>query len=35
MIKPEDVAEMVVNIYKQSKETLTEEISIMPIVGVL
>ncbi|HEY7534570.1 MAG TPA: SDR family NAD(P)-dependent oxidoreductase [Thermodesulfobacteriota bacterium] len=35
MIKPEDVAGMVLNIYRQPKETLTEEIVIMPIGGVL
>lgn len=33
MMKPEDVARAVVNIYKQPKETLTEEIVIMPIGG--
>jgi NAD(P)-dependent dehydrogenase (short-subunit alcohol dehydrogenase family) len=33
MIKPEDVAEMVLNIYKQPKEALTEEIVLMPIEG--
>jgi NAD(P)-dependent dehydrogenase (short-subunit alcohol dehydrogenase family) len=35
MIKPEDVARAVVSIYKQPRETLTEEIVIMPIGGVL
>ena len=35
MIKPEDIAIAVVNIYKQPRETLTEEIVIMPIGGVL
>ena len=35
MIKPEDVAKAVMNIYKQPRETLTEEIVIMPIGGVL
>jgi NADP-dependent 3-hydroxy acid dehydrogenase YdfG len=35
MMKPEDVARAVVNIYKQPKETLTEEIVIMPIGGAL
>jgi NAD(P)-dependent dehydrogenase (short-subunit alcohol dehydrogenase family) len=35
MINPREVAEMVVNIYKQPKETLTEEVVLMPIGGVL
>jgi len=35
MIKPEDVARAVVGIYKQPRKTLTEEIVIMPIGGVL
>lgn len=35
MIKPEDIARAVMNIYKQPLETLTEEIVIMPIGGML
>jgi NAD(P)-dependent dehydrogenase (short-subunit alcohol dehydrogenase family) len=35
MMKPQDVARAIVNIYKQPRETLTEEIVIMPIGGVL
>jgi NAD(P)-dependent dehydrogenase (short-subunit alcohol dehydrogenase family) len=35
MIKPKDVAAMIVNIYKQSQETLTEEVTILPIGGAL
>ncbi|MER3445757.1 MAG: short-chain dehydrogenase [Candidatus Dadabacteria bacterium] len=35
MMKPEDVARAVVNIYKQPGGTLTEEIVIMPVGGVL
>lgn len=35
MIRPQDIAATVVNIYKQSKETLTEEVVIMPVGGAL
>jgi NAD(P)-dependent dehydrogenase (short-subunit alcohol dehydrogenase family) len=35
MMKPQDVARAIVNIYKQPRETLTEEIVIMPIGGML
>jgi NAD(P)-dependent dehydrogenase (short-subunit alcohol dehydrogenase family) len=35
MIKPNDIAKAVVNIYKQPKEVMTEEIVLMPIGGVL
>ncbi len=33
MINPEDVARMIVNVYKQPKITLTEEVLMMPIGG--
>jgi len=33
MIKARDVAKMVLNVYKQPKETLTEEVVILPIGG--
>lgn len=35
MIKPKDVAVMTVNIYKQARETLTEEVTIIPAGGAL
>jgi NAD(P)-dependent dehydrogenase (short-subunit alcohol dehydrogenase family) len=35
MIKPQDIASMVVNVYKQSQQTLTEEVIIMPKGGAL
>lgn len=35
MIKPRDVAVMTVNIYKQARETLTEEVVIIPAGGAL
>ncbi len=35
MIKPQDIAVMVVSVYKQSGETLTEEVVIMPLGGAL
>jgi NADP-dependent 3-hydroxy acid dehydrogenase YdfG len=35
MIKPEDIAEAVVSIHKQPKETMTEEIVLMPSIVVI
>jgi NADP-dependent 3-hydroxy acid dehydrogenase YdfG len=35
MIKARDIARMVVNVYKQPKEILTEEVVMMPIGGAL
>jgi NAD(P)-dependent dehydrogenase (short-subunit alcohol dehydrogenase family) len=35
MMRAEDIARMVVNVYRQPRETLTEEVVMMPIAGAL